>query len=58
MKWLALVWLVGVVAMWWAMRKAPTVYPEACPFTRIRNGREECGGPCCRGALPCAPEEA
>lgn len=47
---LGILMLVLVVYYYWT---APTVDPSRCYLPSVRSGREECGGPCTRGRLPC-----
>jgi hypothetical protein len=40
----AFLWLLHLVSVWW--KGISTVYPDYCPNMWVRDGKEECGGPC------------
>lgn len=57
-RWVLVVLVAVVVWSLYEVRTAPMVDPSSCPWPKVRNGREKCGGPCRRGPLPCAPPDA
>lgn len=57
MAWIVTCAVALVVFIVFEWLTAPAVHPDSCYDPKVRNGRLECGGPCCKGPLPCEPVE-